>query len=75
MKDSLITLLNSLNPAGNDFAAANVIANQQIEQAGYSVNAQKINHNLLETLHGIGDIETNVATCLLYTSPSPRDRG
>jgi len=48
--------------AGNWFATANVIANQQIDHAEYSVNAQKINHTLLEMLHSIGDIETNVAT-------------
>lgn len=48
--------------AGNWFATANVVANQQIDHADYSVNARKINHVLLETLHSIGDIETNVAT-------------
>jgi putative iron-regulated protein len=47
----------------NPYAAANVIANPQLMLSGRSIDATRIDKQLLaETLHEVDDIETNVAT-------------
>jgi len=55
-------VVNSRLSADNHFSTANVIANEELVDGDISINALKINQELLEVLHSVGDIETNVAT-------------
>ena len=40
---------------------------------GYNLTQEVV--NLIDTQGGVSGLQWNLYTCLLYTSPSPRDRG
>ncbi len=55
-------IIDAPESAGNAFATANAIANEQIELSGVSLSLKKLNVETVSSLHSVGDIETNVST-------------
>jgi putative iron-regulated protein len=46
----------------NDFYTVNVVANAQVSAGGETIDASTINPELIQSLHEVGGIESNVAT-------------
>ncbi len=46
----------------NDFYVANIVANTSLKVGGETIDATKINPELLESLHEAGEVEANVTT-------------
>lgn len=63
LDEGLIDYVLETSPSSsNSFSSANIIANKEIYDGEAFINALKIDGGLLNVLHSIGDIETNVAT-------------
>ena len=61
------SLLNTINGVGSVFRAVGLDP--------FKLNAQKIINKAIKKADYKEEIPDNIITCLLYTSPSPRDRG